>query len=281
VNRKEGQFTGQGGLRIFWQAWSPEGNPKGTILVAHGYGEHSGRYGNLVDEVVPRGFAVYALDLRGHGRSGGQRGHVRRFAEFVADLHAFRVRVEEDQRGKPLMLLGHSMGGLIAVHYVLAHGQGLAGAVLSSPALGLHNGPSRILVWLGRALSLVAPRTSFKGNVDPQFLSRDPSVGRAYAADPLVHSRASARFFTEFSQAMRIAHQWGAQIRLPLLIVQAGDDRLVDAAAVEEFAKSVAPEFKEFHLYPGFYHELFNETERETVFADLERWLEARVDGIA
>ncbi|MGH7896309.1 MAG: lysophospholipase [Candidatus Binatia bacterium] len=279
MTNKDGHFTGQGGLRLYWQAWLPEGEVRAVVMVAHGYGEHGGRYRNLIERLVPRGLAVYALDQRGHGRSEGPRGHVGRFAEFVADLHAFRVRIEEEQRGKPLFLLGHSMGGLIAVRYLLAHDQGLAGAILSSPAFGIHNEPSRLLQWLGRLLSRIAPRASFQGNVEPRFLSRDQAVGQAYAADPLVHKRASARFFTEFKWAMANALERAPEIRLPLLILQAGDDRLVDGPAVELFASRVDAQARQLHVYPALYHETFNELadDREAVFSDLERWLDARI----
>ncbi len=274
---KDGDFAGQGGLRLYWQAWCPEGDARAVLLVSHGYGEHGGRYGNLVEFFVPRGFAVYAIDHRGHGRSEGQRGHVGRFEELVTDLHAFRVRVEEAERGKPILLVGHSLGGLIAVHYALAHGQGLAGVVLSSPALGLSGGPSRLLVWLARFLSLVVPRASFRGNVAPELLSHDASVGPAYVADPLVHRRASARFFTELSRAIRLAQDRAAELCVPLLVLQAGDDRLVDASAVEAFAAKAGSEAKELRLYPGLFHEIFNETEKEKVLSDLERWIAMRI----
>jgi alpha-beta hydrolase superfamily lysophospholipase len=278
---KDGQFTGQGGLRLYWQAWIPEGEVRAVLILSHGYGEHGGRYAGFAEHFLRRGYAIYALDHRGHGRSEGPRGHCGRFAEFVADLHAFRVRVEEEQRGKPLVLVGHSMGGLIAIRYLLAHDQGLAGAVLSSPTLGLSEEPPRWLQLLGRILSLIAPRTSFQGNVKPEFLSHDTAVGRAYAADPLVHGRASARFFVEFKWAMGNAQERAAEIRLPILILQAGDDRLVDARAVAEFAGKVGKEWKEFHLYSELYHELFNETEKEKVFADVETWLEKRLTAQA
>lgn len=274
---KEGDFAGQGGIRLYWQAWCPEESVRAVLLVSHGYGEHGGRYGNLVDYFVPRGIAVYALDHRGHGRSEGQRGHVKRFAELVADLHAFRIRVEEDQRERPLVLVGHSLGGLIAVHYALAHGQELVGTVLSSPALGLSGGPSRLLVWVARLLSLVAPRVSFRGNVAPELLSHDPSVGPAYATDPLVHRSVSARFFTELSRAIRIAHERAGELRVPLLVLQAGDDRLVDPRSVEDFAARAASEVKKVYVYPGLYHEIFNETQKGAVFADMEQWIEAAI----
>lgn len=277
MTRKDGGFAGQGGLRLYWQAWLPDGDVRAAVLIAHGYGEHGGRYGNVVERLVPLGFAIYALDHRGHGRSEGPRGHVGRFAELVADLHAFRVRVEEEQRGKPIFLLGHSLGGLIVAQYLLTHPSGPEGAVLSSPALGLADEPARVLQWLGYVLSVVAPRTSFPGNVRPEFLSRDPAVGRAYTADPLVHGRVSARFFTEFKRAMRAVIERAPEIRMPLLVLQAGDDRLVDAQATIRFADQVASEINEVHVYPGFFHEVFNEAERANVFSDLERWLQARL----
>ena len=275
--QREGQFAGQGGLRLYWQAWLPEGEVHAAVVVAHGYGEHGGRYGNLVERLVPLGFAVYALDHRGHGRSEGPRGHVGRFAEFIADLHAFRVRVEEEHRGKPLVVLGHSMGGLITAHYLLAHSSGVTAAVLSSPAVALAKEPPMLLRWLGRVLSWIAPRTSFQTDVDPAALSRDPSVGLAYSADPLVHRRASARFFTELKAAMHAARERAGEIQVPIAVLQAGDDRLVDAAATQSFFAGVGSERKDFHLYAGFFHEIFNETERDRVFLDLERWLDACV----
>ena len=274
---REGEFAGHGGLRLYWQAWLPEGGSRAVVIVAHGYAEHGGRYGNLVDRLVPRGIAVYALDQRGHGRSEGPRGHVGRFSELIADLHAFRVRIEEEERGKPIFLLGHSLGGLVAVRYLLTHASGLSGAILSSPALGIVNEPPRVMQWLARLLSWIAPRTSYQGNVDPQFLSHDASVGRAYAADPLVHRRATARFFTEFKWAMRTARERAAEIRVPILILQAGDDRLVQAAATEAFAAEVGSDDKALRVYPELYHEIFNETASDDVFADLERWLDARL----
>ncbi|MGH7858610.1 MAG: lysophospholipase [Candidatus Binatia bacterium] len=277
--KRDAQFTGQGGVRLHWQTWQPEDAVRAVLLVSHGYGEHASRYAHLVDSFVPLGYAVQALDHRGHGRSEGPRGHVGRFREFVSDFHAFRVRVEEEFRDKPLVLVGHSMGGLIALHYVLEHGAGLAALVLSSPALGLVDPPSRFLRWVARVLSVVAPRTSFQGNVKPELLSHDPSVGRAYSSDPLVHGRATARFFTEFQDAIRSAHERASEVTLPVLVLQAGEDRLVVPAAAGEVARRLGSEDKELRVYPGFFHELFNEVRKEEVFADMERWLRARIGG--
>lgn len=279
MNRRDGNFTAQGGVRLHWQAWEPDEGAKASLLVVHGYGEHGGRYGHLVDHFVPLGYEILALDQRGHGRSGGPRGHVGRFPELVADLHAFRVRVEEERKGRPLFLIGHSMGGLIAVHYALAHAAGLAGLVLSSPALGLADPPGAWRRALAGILSVVAPRVSFHGNVEPALLSRDASVGRAYAADPLVHSRVTARFFTELEGAIEEAAARAPELTLPLLVLQAGEDRLVDPTAAEAFVGRVSSEDHELRVYPGYYHEIFNEIGKERVFADLQTWIEHRIPG--
>jgi alpha-beta hydrolase superfamily lysophospholipase len=273
LTHKDGDFAGAGGCRIYWQAWLPEDASRGALLVVHGYGEHGGRYRTLVDYFVPRGWAVYALDHRGHGRSQGPRGHVRRFAEYVSDLHAFRIRVADDMKEKPIVLVGHSMGGLIAIHYAAEHADGLSGLVLSSPALGLVDGPGAFRVGLARLLSVVLPRASFRGNVDPAVLSRDGAVGRAYAADPLVHGIATARFFVAFQSAIEEAHELASEVRMPVLVLLSGADRLVDAKAAEAFTARIPDECRELIVYPELYHELFNETEKEKVFADLERWL--------
>ena len=275
---RTGDFAGQGGLRIHWQAWLPEGEARAFLLLAHGYGEHSGRYGHVGERFAANGIAVYALDHRGHGRSQGQRGHLNRFAEYVSDLHALRVRVADEAKERPIVLLGHSMGGLIAVHYALAHGAGLAGVAITAPALGIVAEPPALLRAIARLLSIVAPRVSFKGTVDPALLSHDLSVGPAYVADPLVHRRATARFYVEFKSAITEAHARAAELDLPILVMIPSDDRLTDPVAARRFAVSTRPECTRLIEYPGFFHEILNEVEKERVLVDLERWLEERLE---
>lgn len=274
---KEGDFTGEGGLRIHWRAWLPEAEMRSALLLAHGYAEHSGRYEALGKRFAERGFGVWALDHRGHGRSKGQRGHVNRFAEYVSDLHALRVRVAEEAKDRPIFLVGHSMGGLVAIHYALRHGAGLRGVCISSPALGIVAEPPRLLRAIARILSVVVPRASFQGTVDPALLSHDLAVGPAYAADPLVHRRATARFYLELKRAIAEAHARAGELDVPMLILLAGDDRLTDPTAAAGFVAALRPELARTIVYPGFFHEVFNEIERERVFADLDRWLDERL----
>lgn len=274
---KEGEFTGEGGLRLHWRAWLPETHLRVALLVAHGYGEHGGRYAGFAERFRERGYGVWALDHRGHGRSRGQRGHVNRFSEYVSDLHALRVRVAEEAKERPIFLVGHSMGGLVAIHYALRHGAGLSGLCLSSPALGIVAEPPPVLRAIARVLSVLVPRASFQGTVDPALLSHDLAVGPAYASDPLVHRRATARFYLELKRAIAVAHGRAGELDVPTLVLQAGDDRLTDPTAAASFVAALRPEIVRSIVYPGFFHELFQEVEKEQVFVDLERWLEERL----
>src|SRR5690606_1998972 len=154
--RAEGRLQGAGGVELFWQGWLPSGEPRGIVLLCHGLGEHSGRYGNVVGALVPDGWAVYGVDHRGHGRSGGRRAHLRRDADWLADFDAFRRVVVARHPGLRVFLLGHSMGGQIALAYALDHQDELAGLVLSAPALANSTVP-RAAVRVLRAVAKVVP----------------------------------------------------------------------------------------------------------------------------
>src|SRR5690606_39031799 len=169
----------------FWQGWLPSGEPRGIVLLCHGLGEHSGRYGNVVGALVPDGWAVYGVDHRGHGRSGGRRAHLRRYADWLADFDAFRRVVVARHPGLRVFLLGHSMGGQIALAYALDHQDELAGLVLSAPALANSTVP-RAAVRVLRAVAKVVPVLRPVG-IDATKISKDPSVYAAYRTDPLVH----------------------------------------------------------------------------------------------
>ena len=184
TDRAEGKVVGAGDVELNWQGWLPA-SPSGVLLLCHGLGEHAGRYGNVVDAVVPDGWAVYGLDQRGHGLSGGRRAHVDRYADLLADFDVFRRAVVARHPDVPVVLLGHSMGGQIALAYALDHQADLAGLVLSAPALAGDVVPKPVVPLL-RALGRVAPRLRPAG-IDVTKISKDPAVVAAYQADPLVH----------------------------------------------------------------------------------------------
>jgi len=273
MDHLEGTFQGFGGLELYYQRWRPEGEPKAVLAIVHGFGEHSGRYDNVVNWLVPKGYAIYAFDLRGHGRSPGQRSYINRWAEYREDVRAFLTFVQEQEPGRPLFLMGHSMGGLIVLEYTLHYPEGLQGVIGSGPALA-QTGVSPLLMALGRFLSRIWPRFTLETNLDATTISRDPAVVEAYVNDPLVHSVATARLGEEMSKAMAWVNDHAADLRVPLLILQGGADRLVSPEASRAFFERVASEDKTFHEYEGYYHEPHNDVGKERPLADLEAWLE-------
>jgi alpha-beta hydrolase superfamily lysophospholipase len=267
----------RGTSRLYRQTWLPDGDPCGIILVAHGLGEHSGRYTDFARHCTDRGFAIYALDHYGHGKSEGLAGHVERFSVFLDGVRELLARVREEQTGVPVFLLGHSMGGLIASAFLRESQAAFRGCVLSGPAFMSDAAPPAVVLWVNRVLSALAPTVPVKG-LDPAGVSRDPEVVRAYVSDPLVHhGKMSARLIAEMMAAMRATLASAGEIQLPLLIMHGEADVLTSPAGSREFYAHAASADKTLKLYPGLYHEIFNEPEKETVLADMTDWLEAHL----
>ncbi len=273
MEHREGKFQGAGGLELYYQCWRPEEEPRAVLAIVHGFGEHSGRYMNVVNRLVPKGFAVWGFDHRGHGRSPGQRGYINEWAEFREDVHAFLQMVAGQEPGRPLFLMGHSMGGLIVLDYALHHPEGLNGVIASGPALG-QVGIAPILLTLSRLLSRIWPRLSLDTGLDATAISRDPEVVKAYQEDPLVHSKGTPRLGTEMEKTMEWVQAHAADLRVPLLILQGEADRLVPPEASRAFFEKVTSPDKEWHGYEGGYHEPHNDVTREQALSDLEQWLE-------
>jgi acylglycerol lipase len=271
--RVEGRLAGVRGVELVWYGWIPA-RPRGVVLLSHGLGEHAGRYGNVVDAVVPDGWAVYGLDHRGHGRSGGRRAHVARYADWLDDLDAFRRLVTARHAGLPVFLLGHSLGGQIALTYALEHPDGLRGLVLSAPALASNAVPKQAVPVL-RALARVAP-TVRPGGIDPTKVSKDPRVVADYLADPLVHhGHPTLGLSTALLAQIDVLPRRAGELRLPLLVQQGSLDEMVDPAGVRLLEATVGSPDRTFRWYEGLWHEVYNEPEREHPLADLREWLAA------
>ncbi len=277
IKHIEGNFPGVRNINIYYQAWLPDGNVKAVLLITHGLGEHSGRYENVVDHFIPLGYAVYGYDLIGHGKSGGAREIIDRFEDFSATLSTYYEMVKGWQKGEPIFLLGHSLGGLTAAFYLLDHQSKFQGAVISAPLIKAGENVSRATILMGRILSVIAPASGLLP-LDPHLISKDPKVVEAYINDPLVfHKKIPARIAAEMLKAMIRVLAEGEKITLPFIALQGSEDKLVDpdnAKLLFDRSKSKDKTLKE---YPGLYHEVFNEPERDRVLKDLETWLEAHV----
>jgi len=245
------------------------------MLVIHGLFEHSGRYGNLVDYVVPRGFAVHSFDQRGHGRSEGLRGYVRRFSYYTDDLDIFRKLVSARHPAKPMFILGHSVGGTVVADYVSEHGRGFAGCILSAATAMPGSSVTRSSILMARALSAVLPKIGI-ASIDASAISRDRKVVEAYLDDPLVYrGRIRARLGTELVNVIeRSLPSKVADIEAPVLLIHGSQDRLSNTEGSSHLYAMARSKDKTLKYYDGFYHELLNEPGHERVLADIGDWLE-------
>lgn len=267
-------FDAEDALRLFFRRWFvPE--PKGLVAIVHGYAEHSGRYQQLAMDLTDNGWSVATFDCRGHGQSGGRRAHIDRFKEYLDDVRSFLDEVVRAGYQEAPFLLGHSLGGLITTRYIEQNGERVAGMVLSSPFLGMAMKVPAIKVWAGKALSGIMPTLAMKSGLDPSWISHDRSVVDQYAADPLVSNIATARWFTETLQAQEAALEEASRVTGPLLVMQAGDDRLSSSLVTKRFFEVAGAEDKSLKVYEDFYHEIFNEVGRDQVLRDLFAWLES------
>ena len=274
MQHTEGTFTAIDGLSIFHQAWAPDGEPRAVVLLFHGLGEHSGRYAHVAAALADAGYAVHALDHRGHGKSEGLRVYVKRYDEFQRDLQQFRELVEAQHPGVPLVVLGHSMGGNLAMGHVLAHQEGVRALVLSGPALKLGDSLPKWQVGILLQIAKVFPKLRPQA-LEAAAISRDPQVVQAYQADPLVFSgKVTAGLGAALIRAMRSFPARYASLRLPILLLHGTNDQLADIAGSKELERLAVNAHVTAHYYEGLYHEVFNEPEQATVIADLVTWLQ-------
>ena len=273
-------FTGQDGINLFYRRY-PIPLERARLVIAHGLGEHSGRYGNIVNRLLPKDVSIWALDHRGHGKSGGKRGHVLNFEQYLLDLRRLVELAKSDPpEGRKIFLLGHSMGGLMALYFALRFADLIDGVVASSPALGMVIAVPTIKNVLGKVMSFLWPGFLLNNGLDANKLSHDEGVVSAYQNDPLVHDRVSARWFTEFLAAMEVVNQQVSRIRAPILMQIAGDDHLVNAQSSKLFFEKLTVSDKTLHVYDNLYHEIYNETgdQSEKVLNDLWQWLKIHIE---
>lgn len=271
------------GLELFLHDWTlPE--PAITVAILHGYGEHAGRYAHVAERWRSRGISCLAADLRGHGRSPGPRGHVDRFEEYHRDADALVDTAKERAAGGPVAVFGHSMGGLLASHWLLSgRGSDLAGVVLSSPYLGLAVEIGSVKKGLGNMMSNLVPKFAQPSGLKGSDVARDPEIAARYDADPLNNKKATARWFTESNEAIASVHRRAGQITAPLLLLYGGDDRVAKADATDRFAAALTGANKTSERLDGYFHELVNEppAEREAVIDRMGDWLLARAEESA
>ena len=277
VNYSEGTFEDEKYQHIFHQSWVPEGKLKAVIILAHGLGEHSGRYATLIEFLNALGYAVYSWDHPGHGKSGGERRYIKKFSDFTDVMAEHFAIVKGQHPNLPAYLIGHSMGGLISATYLLEHQDDFDGVIFSAPAIDVAGGLNPFVHMGGRLLSALIPRLgfqSFKGNM----VCRDPELMEVSMKDPLSsYGKTTIRLLAELVDAMKRVKAEAHTLTLPILMLQGTDDVIVDPEGATRLYNLATSEDKTLKIYEGFYHELFNDPEKERVLEDVKTWLESRV----
>lgn len=271
----EGRLQGAGGVDIHWQAWLPGDEPRAVVAMAHGASEHSGRYAWTGQQLANRGYALYALDHRGHGRSSGPRALIDRMDNAVEDLGRLihLAAGEHPAAGRPY-LFGHSMGGCIALAYATRQQETIEGLILSSPVAVL-DAASPVTRMAGALLSAIAPKIGVFA-IDSTAVSRDPQVVRDYDADPLnYHGKLPARTVAELAGEVNRFPESVKRLELPLLVLVGTADRLVPPAGSDMVYELASSPDKTIEHYGGLYHEILNEPERDRVVADMIAWLDS------
>jgi alpha-beta hydrolase superfamily lysophospholipase len=279
-------FEARDATPLYEQIWSAD-RSVGVLVLVHGYGEHIGRYDRTARELAQAGWTVHGADLRGHGQSGGARGFVRGLGEYLDDLSLLVERARAAApKGVPLMLLSHSFGAVVAAEYLLRQpaapsagvGVTVDGWVVSSPFYRLAVAVPAIKLLAGRAASRIYPGLTMPMGLKGTDVSRDPKVIAEYESDPLMNKVATVRWFTETEHAQRDLTARAGEIRVPSLFLVGGADRVADARAAEEVFARLGSADKTLKLYPGQFHEVFNEpdADRARTVADLLGWLAPR-----
>lgn len=276
MRHTESRITADDGAELYEQIWAAD-QPRAHLVLVHGLGEHSSRYQNYVDYFVPRGYTLHGADLRGHGRSGGKRGYVDRFDQYVADLDRRAAHIRSADPATPVFILGHSLGSLIALKYGLDHPAGLSGIIVTGAALRDALVMPKWMRRLANVLSGVAPSLKADNGILTQYLSQDPAVITAYEADPLVHHWGTPRLAAETEAVRADLYRRAGEWQVPLLMLHGGADLICLPAGAQAFARQVRAALVEYREYDGLFHEIHNEGERALVFGEIRAWLDARL----
>lgn len=274
MQHKQDQITAGDNVQLFWRAWEPDVPVRGTVCLVHGLGEHSGRYEHVAAAYVRAGIAFHAIDLRGHGRSEGPRGHTPSLTQWHDDIELLLSRTDPE---KSRILYGHSLGGALALSFGLHRPEKLSGVLVTGPSLRISAEVPPVKAFMGKVMASILPTFSQRSGLIAADLSHDPLVVQAYIDDPLVHDRVSSRLFVDMLAAGEEMLERAADFHLPVFLINAEIDRLCDRTATEEFYAAVGSPDKTLHIWPTLFHEVHNEPEKDQVIREMVEWVLAHI----
>lgn len=279
MKHQELNWKSSDSINMYGQCWLPNENAKAVVCIVHGMGEHSGRYSHVAEYLVSEGYAVFADDHRGHGKSGGKKGHTPSFDLLLDGVTNLLKQAEKLVSGVPVFIYGHSLGGNIVLNYALRRKPEVAGIIASAPWLKLAFDPPKLEVNLAKIMTNIYPAFTQSSKLDTSAISRDKKVVQAYIDDPLVHDKISAGLFLQCYEAGLWALEHASEFKLPLLLFHGTEDKLTSPQASEDFASHVKEKVT-FRLWDGFYHEAHNEPEKEEVLKYIATWLNEHLTAV-
>jgi len=276
MNYQSTTYASYDGIKLSGYLWKPETKPKALINLVHGFGEYSERYNHWAELFVKKGYAVHAIDYRGHGKSDGKRGYIHSFDDYLSDIDVLVHESEKMFSEIPHFIYGHSLGGNIVTNYILRRENRFKGAVISSPWYRLAIIPSTITLFFAKTIKSIFPKFTQKANLNVDGISHDQQVINNYIKDPLVHEKISVRMFFEIFNAGKWILENPERLKTPVLIQHGNADKITSYHASKEFADQGKTLNKDvtFKEWDGMYHELHNELKYEEVFNFVVEWIE-------
>ena len=267
------------GLQLYTVTYTPDESPKAHLVLVHGYAEHAGRYAHVIEAIRSEGYAVYTIDHRGHGQSEGERAYFDTLAQPIDDLKQFVNNIQAANGNPPLFMLGHSMGALIALSFALQHNFELKGLILSGIPLTADLATSPVLISIAKILNIVAPKLPLADAAPINELSTDPTIARAFAADPLNwKEKMRVRMgmtMRDYARAARASNM--TPLKMPLLVLHGADDKISPPSGTQWVYDHAPSTDKTIKIYPDMKHEILNEIDRASVLSDITAWLDAHI----
>lgn len=275
--RTEGYFRGKDDCELYFQSWTPA-KPIATLVITHGLGEHTDCYQRLVDGLSDQNIQFIAWDMRGHGRSEGKRGVVKRFSDFTSDLVLLIDYIRKEISEKPIILAGHSMGGLVTLNTIIRNPElSIACAFLSSPLMGVQVDVPEIKKIGAKYMAEYLPSLTMWNEIHDKDLTHDKKILLEFTKDPLRHDRISPRLYLDMVAYTERIKREGASVTLPILFQLSGQDKVVSTKASQDFFETIKSKDKEIKIYENSYHEIYNDIEREIVFNDIKPFLKKHI----
>lgn len=277
MKHREMNWKAKDGIDLFAQVWEPQVvSPRAVVCLMHGLGEHSGRYAHVAEALEKEGFVLLGFDLRGHGRSGGARGHISSIDDYLNDIDLLLEQARTYNPGLPCILYGHSLGGTLALHYGLKRKPNLKGVIATGASLQTALEEQPLKIFLAKALGALMPKVPLPSGLDARSLSRDEAVVQAYLSDPLVHDRVSLGFGRIMLGVNKWTREHAGEFPLPLLMMHGKSDRLTYPSGSSAAAAALKDRCT-LVLWDGAYHEIHNEPEKAEVFKTMMMWMDARL----